>query len=100
MDVYKKKQTDPLLNTTFFNNFVITKKLGEGSFGRIYQAENNGEYYALKFESKIKSQSLLEAEANYMNYLQGRNNNTILFFNQLEFLISNSFPTLGNTIFL
>lgn len=78
MDVHKKKQ-DPLLGSTFFNNFVIIKKLGEGSFGRIYEAENNGEYFALKFESKVKSQSLLEAEANYINYLQGRNNNTILF---------------------
>ena len=76
----RKKQVDPMINSYIFNNYFITKKLGEGSFGRIYQAEYRSEQYALKFESKAKSQSLLEAEANFMSYLQGRNNSNIFIY--------------------
>ena len=77
---HRKKQVDPMINSYIFNNYYITKKLGEGSFGRIYQAEYRSEQYALKFESKAKSQSLLEAEANFMSYLQGRNNSNIFIY--------------------
>lgn len=63
---------DPMINKIVLNNYLITKKLGEGSFGKIYQAESCGLYYALKFESKSKNQGLLETEANFMSYLEGR----------------------------
>lgn len=63
---------DPMINKIVLNNYLITKKLGEGSFGKIYQAESCGLKFAIKFESKSKNQGLLETEANFMSYLEGR----------------------------
>ena len=67
------KQKDPLLNEVFFDKYKTIKKLGEGSFGKVYKAEYNGEYYALKFESRSRPKSLLEMEGTIMTYLQGPN---------------------------
>ena len=64
---------DPMLNKKFFSKFRNIKKLGEGSFGKVYKAEYNNEYYALKFENKKKGQTLLENEATIMTYLKGPN---------------------------
>ena len=61
---------DPMLNRKFFSKFRTIKKLGEGSFGTVYKAEYNHEYFALKFENRTKGQSLLENEATIMTYLK------------------------------
>ena len=66
-------EDESILNKKFFNKYKCVKKLGEGSFGKIYKAECNGKYFALKFESTYKGQGLLEGEANIMNYLKGPN---------------------------
>jgi len=68
------KKKDLLLNEIFFDKYKTIKKLGEGSFGKVYKAEYNGEYYALKFENKSnRTRSLLEMESTVMAYLQGPN---------------------------
>ena len=64
---------DPMLNKKFFSKFRTIKKLGEGSFGKVYKAEYDGEYFAVKFEDRNKGQNLLEAEATIMTYLKGPN---------------------------
>ena len=69
----KKSEPDHIINQIFFNKYRCIKKLGEGSFGSIYKAVYNGDYYALKFESIEKGQNLLENEAIIMNYLKGPN---------------------------
>lgn len=69
----QSQKIDPLISKTYFSKYVIKKKLGEGSFGRIYLSEsNNNEKFALKFESRTKGQNLLESEAKVMKYLYGR----------------------------
>ena len=68
-----KKNQDPLLHKKYFSKYRTIKKLGEGSFGKVYKAEYNGEYYAIKFEDKRKGQNLLETEATIMSYLKGPN---------------------------
>ena len=65
--------TDPILNKRYFSKYKAIKKLGEGSFGKVYKAEYNGEYYALKFEINTEGQNLLESEATIMSYLKGPN---------------------------
>ena len=67
------RHQDPMLNRKYFSKFRTIKKLGEGSFGKVYKAEYNGEYFALKFENRTKGQSLLENEATIMTYLKGPN---------------------------
>ena len=66
-------EKDPLLNATFFSKYKTIKKLGEGSFGKVYKAIYNNEYYALKMEDPSINHSLLETEAKILEYLQGPN---------------------------
>ena len=68
-----KKNQDPLLHKKYFSKYRTIKKLGEGSFGKVYKAEYNGDYYAIKFEDRAKGQNLLETEATIMSYLKGPN---------------------------
>jgi len=66
-------EADPLLGTVFFNKYRLLKKLGEGSFGSVYKAMYNGNYYALKMEDISLDYDLLENEATILHYLQGPN---------------------------
>ena len=64
---------DDIINRKFFGKYQCIKKLGEGSFGRIYEAVYNQEHFALKFEDINSNSNLLESEARIMNYLKGPN---------------------------
>ena len=64
-----KTQKDPLIGELLFGKYLIVKKLGQGSFGSIYSAKENNNWYAIKFENKNNGQALLENEANIMKYL-------------------------------
>ena len=72
-DSQQTSNNDHLLNKIFFQKYRTIKKLGEGSFGKVYKAEYNKIYYAMKFENKTRNPSLLESEATIMNYLRGPN---------------------------
>ena len=72
-DQESKLNEDTFINKLYFSKYKAVKKLGEGSFGKVYKAEYKGEYFALKFESRKEGQNLLEAEANIMSYLKGPN---------------------------
>ena len=60
-------EADPLLNTLFFSKYKTVKKLGEGSFGFVYKALYDDEYYAMKFEDISQDYDLLENEATILN---------------------------------
>ena len=70
---YKETEADPLLNSIFFSKYKTIKKLGEGSFGSVYKAVYEKEYYALKMEDISLDYDLLNNEATIVNYLQGPN---------------------------
>ena len=67
----KSDNNDPLIGTFLFHKYLLIKKLGQGSFGSIYSAKENNNWYAIKFENKNKGQNLLENEAYIMHYLNG-----------------------------
>ena len=50
MSHHHEKQTDEFTRRLFFNKYRPVKKLGEGSFGKIYSAVNinNNQNFALK----------------------------------------------------
>ena len=70
---YTETEKDPLLNILIFEKYRTVKKLGEGSFGNVYKAFYDDEYYALKMEDISLDYDLLENEATILNYLQGPN---------------------------
>ena len=39
-------------NQTFFNKYHCLYRVGKGTFGSVFKAEYNKEFYALKFENK------------------------------------------------
>ena len=74
------EQKDPIINNIFCSKFNTKKKLGEGSFGKVYKIEYNNKYYAMKLEDRRKSQGLLESEASVMSYLKCPNIPSLEFF--------------------
>ena len=69
-----RDRNDPIIGKKFFSKYRVIKKLGEGSFGKVYKAVYNNEYFALKFENRLKNQqNMLEHEATIMTYLKGPN---------------------------
>lgn len=70
---------DPYIGTTIFSQYLIKKKLGEGSFGTLYLALSGKKQYAIKIEKKrtssnaITLNSLLISEAKMMSSLIGCN---------------------------
>ena len=69
----QKEEKDPLLNNVFFSKYKTLKKLGEGSFGKVYKAIYDGKYFALKMEDASLNHNLLENEAILLEYLKGPN---------------------------
>ena len=71
----RSNQTHQTEKKLFFSKYQPDKKIGEGSFGKIYSAHNinTGEKFALKLEPKNTGdkQALLEAEAYLLCHLKG-----------------------------
>jgi len=66
-----KSEEDSMIGNLIFDRYKLLKRLGAGSFGCIYSAEFENQYYAIKLENKSSGQNLLENEAYIMSYLTG-----------------------------
>ena len=53
-DSSSNSSSDDIIDRVFFKKYHCIKKLGEGSFGRIYEGVYNNEHFALKFEDTTK----------------------------------------------
>lgn len=62
---------DQFIGQILFNKYKLIKKIGQGCFGSIYEAQLIGtnKYYAIKFEDMNQSQYMLENESYFLSYL-------------------------------
>ena len=69
------KEKDELKNKLIFKKYRLIKKIGKGSFGFVYSAENikdkNMPKVAVKLEEKTRSVNILEKESNFLLLLNG-----------------------------
>ena len=67
----ESESTDVFLGQTIFNKYKLIRKLGQGSFGSIYQAQSkySRKYYAVKLEEMKQNQFILEEESIFLSYL-------------------------------
>ena len=66
------RHKDRLLGKIIFKHYKLKKKIGEGSFGKIYITSNTNtkEEYAVKLEKRDISRYLLETEAYILSHLK------------------------------
>ena len=67
----EEKEKDEFIGELIFNKFKITKKIGQGSFGCIYESKSihSNKLYAIKVEDMKNQQFILEEESLYLSYL-------------------------------
>ena len=62
---------DLFIGETLFNKYKLLRKLGQGSFGSIYEAQSkySNKLYAVKLEDMKQEQFILEEESIFLSYL-------------------------------
>ena len=77
---YKKNSIDIVTNNFNINDYNIIKQIGEGTFGKIFEVEDNNHYhFALKklLANSIKEMEMLKSEYELLLGLEGLNINLI-----------------------
>ena len=66
-----EEEQDLFIGETIFNKYKLIRKLGQGSFGSIYEAQSNysNKLYAVKIEDMKQEQFILEEESAILSYL-------------------------------
>ena len=79
-NIYKKNSRDIITNNFNINDYTIIKQIGEGTFGKIFEVENDNHYhFALKklLANSIKEMEMLKSEYELLLGLEGLNINLI-----------------------
>ena len=88
-----------LIDQVFFEKYKLVKKIGEGSFGMIFQAQSPEGDFALKFEKKRPGKRiLLKKESQIMIYLKGKGIPDIKFYSDEENFSIMVMELLGNSL--
>ena len=66
-----EEEEDVFIGKLFFNKYKLIKKLGQGSFGSIYEGQSiySNKLYAVKIEDMKQDQYILEEESLLLSYL-------------------------------
>ena len=66
-------ENNPLFNHIFFKKYKLTKKIGLGSYGEVYEAKNikDESLVAIKLENKYQKKTYLKNEYTFLYRLQG-----------------------------
>ena len=66
-----EEEQDLFTGETLFNKYKLIRKLGQGSFGSIYEAQSiySNKLYAVKIEDMKQEQFILEEESAILSYL-------------------------------
>ena len=80
------QKSESLINQIFFDKYKVIRKIGQGSFGRIYICQDiiSNEFYAMKVEQNSFLNNILETESKYLNYLKGYGIPELIFFGRSE----------------
>ena len=80
------QKSESLINQIFFEKYKVIRKIGQGSFGRIYSCQDiiSEELYAMKVEQNSSLNNVLETESKYLNYLKGYGIPELIFFGRTE----------------
>ena len=80
------QKSESLINQIFFDKYKVIRKIGQGSFGRIYICQDiiSNEFYAMKVEQNSYLNNVLETESKYLNYLKGFGIPELIFFGRSE----------------
>ena len=80
------QKSESLINQIFFDKYKVIRKIGQGSFGRIYTCQDiiTNEFYAMKVEQNFYLNNVLETESKYLNYLKGFGIPELIFFGSSE----------------
>jgi serine/threonine protein kinase len=64
---------ESLINRIFFDRYKVIKKIGQGSFGRIYSCQDlvTNDFYAMKVEQNTLTSNVLLLESQTLSYLKG-----------------------------
>ena len=75
-------KSESLINQIFFEKYKVVKKIGQGSFGRIYTCQDitTNELFAMKVEQNIFQNNVLEIESRYLTYLKGHGIPEMIFY--------------------
>lgn len=67
----EEEEEDVFIGKLFFNKYKLIKKLGQGSFGSIYEGQSiySNKLYAVKIEDMKRDQYILEEESALLSYL-------------------------------
>ena len=79
-------KSESLINQIFFKKYKVIRKIGQGSFGRIYSCQdiNTNELFAMKVERNLFQNNVLEIESKYLSYLKGFGIPEMKFFGSSE----------------
>ena len=67
----QEEEQDLFIGETIFNKYKLTRKIGQGSFGSIYEAQSiySNKLYAIKLEDMKEEQFILEDESSFLSYI-------------------------------